>query len=529
MKPDPSGKVLGKVFLVGAGPGAVDLITLRGAETLSRAEVVIYDSLVNPGLLRLAPAAAELIYAGKRGGGQKDLDQREINAMLIDRSRNGAAVVRLKGGDPFIFGRGGEEAEALAAAGVAFEVVPGITSAIAVPAFAGIPLTHRDYGSFVAFVTGHEDASKGESSVPWDELARAANSRGTLVILMATARLRGVLKRLADAGLPPATPAAAIQWGTIANQKTISSTLATLADEAERAKLGAPAVVVVGQCAELREHLKWAERMPLFGRRIVITRATDKVSTFARELRALGAEVIEFPTIETIAPDSYATLDAQIGRLTPSPGKGIQDRSFDWIIFTSATGVEAFVERLRTLGKDIRAIGKARIAAIGPATAEALKNYALSVDAMPGEYRGEAIIDAIGVEKIRGARILIPRAQVAREVLAKMLQEQGAAEVVVAPAYKTIAPSGAALDRMRESLSAGGYDLVAFTSSSTASNFVEITGKPKPGTMAAAIGPITASTAEKLGFEVVAQPYEYTIPALVAAIREYFTSQPAAS
>jgi uroporphyrinogen III methyltransferase/synthase len=374
----------GKVFLVGAGPGAIDLITMRGAEILSRAQVVIYDSLVNPGLLRLAPVSATLIHAGKRGGAHKDLEQAEINAMLIGHARKGMAVVRLKGGDPFIFGRGGEEAEALAVAGIEFEVVPGITSAIAVPAFAGIPLTHREHGSFVAFVTGHEDESRGESSVPWDELAHAANPRGTIVILMATARLRGVLKRLADAGLPPSTPAAAIQWGTTASQKTVASTLAALAEEVERAKLGAPAVVVVGQCVDLRAHLKWAERMPLFGRRIVVTRASERVSSFARELRTLGAEVIEFPTIATVAPDSYATLDAAIARL----------KAFDWIIFTSATGVEAFIERLRSLQKDIRAMGTGRIAAIGPATAAALKKYALIVDAIPGEYRGEAIVHA---------------------------------------------------------------------------------------------------------------------------------------
>jgi uroporphyrinogen III methyltransferase/synthase len=509
----------GKVYLVGAGPGAVDLITMRGAEILGRAQVVIYDSLVNPGLLRLAPPSAELIHAGKRGGAQKDLAQAEINAMLIDHARKGMAVVRLKGGDPFIFGRGGEEAEALVAAGVEFEVVPGITSAIAVPAFAGIPLTHREYGSFVAFVTGHEDESKGETSVPWNDLARAANPRGTIVILMATARLRGVLKRLADAGLPAKTPAAAIQWGTIANQKSVSSTLAALADDVEHAKLGAPAVVVVGRCADLREHLKWAERMPLFGRRIVVTRASENSSAIARELRVLGAEVIEFPTIETMAPDSWATLDTSIARLDV----------FDWIIFTSARGVEAFIERLKTLQKDIRAIGTARIAAIGPATASALKEYALVVDAIPVEYRGEAIIEAIGVDKIRGARFLVPRAQVAREALPKMLLENGASEVIVAPAYKTIAPRSAALDRLRDSLTAGGYDLIAFTSSSTASNFVEVAGQPAAGVKVAAIGPITASTARQLGFEVVIEPRAYTVPALVAAIREYFASQPPAS
>ena len=504
----------GKVFLVGAGPGAIDLITLRGAEVLSRAQVVIYDSLVNPGLLRLAPVSAELIYAGKRGGAHQDLDQAEINAMMIAHARHGRRVVRLKGGDPFIFGRGGEEAEALAAARVAFEVVPGLTSAIAAPAFAGISLTHREYGSFVAFVTGHEDAAA--SSVPWDDLGRAARTGGTIVILMATARLRSITQRLLAAGLDASTPAAAVQWGSLANQKTIASTIATLADDVERGKLTAPAIVIVGQCASLREHLKWAERMPLFGRRIVITRASEKVPAFARELRALGAEVIEFPTIETGAPDSYATLDAQIARLD----------AFNWIIFTSATGVEAFIARLRTLGKDIRLMGSARIAAIGPATAAALNQFALNVDAMPKEYRGEAILDAIGADQIRATRILIPRAQVAREVLPTMLREHGAAEVVVAPAYQTNPPAGAALERMREALTSGGYDLVAFTSSSTASNFVELTGKPKAGTKAAAIGPITASTAEQLGFEVVVKPSQYTIAALVGAIRNYFASPP---
>ncbi len=507
----------GKVFLVGAGPGAIDLITLRGAEILNRAQIVIYDNLVNPGLLRLAPAEAELIYAGKRGGEQNDFDQSEINATLIERAGRGINVVRLKGGDPFIFGRGGEEAEALAAAGIEFEVVPGVTSAIAAPAFAGIPLTHRDYGSFVAFVTGHEDENKdSESLVPWDELARAAEHRGTIVILMATARLRYVLKRLADAGLADATPTAAIQWGTIANQKTVLATLATLDHEVQRARLGAPAIVVVGECANLRQHLKWAERMPLFGRRIVVTRESNKVSSFAREIRAIGAETIEFPTIESTAPDSYAILDAALARL----------EVFDWIVFTSATGVERFMWRLRDLRKDIRALAKARIAAIGPATAQLLREYALTVDAIPTEYRAEAIIGAIGIGKIRGAHILIPRAQIAREVLPRMLSDSDAAEVLVAPAYKTIKPSGAAIDRVRESLSATGYDLVAFTSSSSASNFVEVVGKPKPGAKAAAIGPITAETAKRLGFEVVVKPGEYTIAALTAAIREYFASQP---
>ena len=276
-----AGQKSGRVFLVGAGPGASDLITIRGADVLRRADVVIYDNLVGAELIQLAPPKAELIYAGKRGGSEKSIDQAELNAMLIAHARKGRVVVRLKGGDPFIFGRGGEEAEALARAQVEFEVVPGVTSAIAGPAFAGVPLTHRGHGSFVAFVTGHEDESKGSSSVPWDELVAAAGRGGTIVILMATARMRATLDRIRAAGLPAETPAVAVQWATTAAQKTVSATLATLADASMREEIAAPAVIVVGQLAGLRETLKWVERMPLFGRTIVVTRARAAAPEFA--------------------------------------------------------------------------------------------------------------------------------------------------------------------------------------------------------------------------------------------------------
>ncbi len=506
----------GKVFLVGAGPGAADLITLRARDCLARADAVIYDYLVNPELLRLAPAGAELIYAGKRGGSERSIEQDELNRMLIEHARAGKVVVRLKGGDPFIFGRGGEEAEALARARIRYEVVPGVTSAIAAPAFAGIPLTHRERGSFVAFVTGHEDESRAQdSAVPWDALARAASEgRGTIVILMATARLRPTLARLASGGVSATTPAAAIQWATTASQKTVRATTATLADQCERAALAAPAVVVVGECAALADRLAWFERMPLFGRRIVVTRAERGASSFARELRALGADAIEFPTIETAPPSSYEQLDRAIGRLA----------DFDWVVFTSATGVECLIERLRALGRDIRSLGRARIAAIGPATAARLRGFALAVDAVPAEYRAEAIVPALGDNRIRGARFLIPRAEVAREVLPEMLRAHGAAEVVVAPAYRTIRPEGAALSRMREMLAGAKIDLVAFTSSSTARNFAAIMGDAARGLRAAVIGPITAETARDAGFEVVVSPAQYTIPALVAAIRAHFAA-----
>src|SRR5579863_9319574 len=360
------GRAYGRVYLIGAGPGAPDLITMRGARLLGAAEVVVYDSLVSLELLKLAPAEAERIHAGKRGGNEHSADQNAINAILIERARQGKKVVRLKGGDPFIFGRGGEEAEALADAGIAFEIVPVVTSAIAVPAFAGIPVTHRDYGSFVVIVTGHEEPARDlaeaipwREAIPWDDLARAVSRRGTLVILMAAARMRATLARLSAAGLPESTPAAAIQWGATAAQRTVLATLATLAGEAEREQLVAPAVVVVGECARLREDLAWFERMPLFGRRIVVTRAAAKATRFAAHLRALGADAIEFPTIASAPPSSYQQLDQALADAS----------SFDWIIFTSATGVNAFVERMRTLGLDLRALGKSALAAIGPATA----------------------------------------------------------------------------------------------------------------------------------------------------------------
>ena len=503
----------GRVFLVGAGPGAADLITIRGADVLSRANVVIYDNLVSPELIRLAPPKAELIYAGKRGGSEKSIGQSELNAMLIEHARKGRVVVRLKGGDPFIFGRGGEEAEALARARIEFEVVPGVTSAIAGPAFAGVPLTHREHGSFVALVTGHEDESKGASAVPWDDLAAAARHGGTLVILMATARMRATLERILTAGLPAETPAVAVQWATTAAQKTVSATLATLADASAREGIGAPAVIVVGELAGLRESLKWVERTPLFGRTIVITRARAAASEFATALRRLGAEVVEFPTIETAPPRSYTALDRAIKHLD----------SFDWIIFTSPMGVESFIERLKSRGRDIRELGRASIAAIGPATASRLADYALQVAAVPDEYRAEEIITAIGIRQIRGKRFLIPRAEVAREAMPEILRDKGAKEVVVAATYRTVKPKGAQIARMRELIASGAIDLVTFTSSSTVTNFCELIGTSGKGIRAAAIGPITAATAEERGFEVIVRPRKYTIEALTEAIREHYT------
>jgi uroporphyrinogen III methyltransferase/synthase len=505
-----SGQV-GKVYLVGAGPGAPDLITLRAAAVMRRAEVVVHDSLVSPEVVALAPADAELIFAGKRGGVGREFEQEEINRILVDRARAGKITVRLKGGDPFIFGRGGEEAAALAAANIPFEVVPGVTSATAAPAFAGIPLTHREYASSVTFLTGHEDfAGNPAAASRWDEIARAAHG-ATLVILMASARMRANLERLISAGLPAKTPAAAIQWGTTAAQKTALATIGTLAEEAARQGIAAPALIVVGECAEMRRELYWFEKLPLFGHRIVITRAASNAAKLARRLRELGADAIEFPTIETVRPESYSLIDDALERLN----------SFDWIVFTSATGVEAFADRLRARGRDIRELGQAAIAAIGPATAARLRKYALKVTAIPSEYRAEALIGAIG-GRIAGARILIPRAAVAREILPTQLREKGAAEVIVAPVYRTVRPARANTPRTRELMASGSIDLVTFTSSSTVTNFRELVGEIPRGLQAAVIGPITADTAREAGFEVVVSPVEYTVDALVSAIVKHF-------
>jgi uroporphyrinogen III methyltransferase / synthase len=507
-------KARGKVYLVGAGPGAPDLITVRGAEVIRTADVIIYDYLASAEILRMAPALAARIYAGKVGSGVRQLAQDEINQLMIQHARAGKRVVRLKGGDPFVFGRGGEEALALVAAEIRFEVVPGVTSAIAVPAFAGIPVTHREFGSFVVIVTGHQDAQKDSegSAVPWNKLAQAANGRGTIVILMATAQMRGNLARLMAGGLSPETPAAAVQWGTTAAQKTVAAPLAALAAQAERAGLGAPAVVIVGECARLGATLNWAERLPLFGRRIVITRAAENSGDFAKRLRALGAEAIEFPTIETVPPDSYDTLDYTISRI----------ESFDWIVFSSATAVEALVERLRSLDVDIRAAAGASLAAIGPATAARLRHYALKVAAMPSEYRAEAIVAALGDRAIAGARFLLPRAQVARETLPQLLREKGAREVIVAPAYQTVIPQTSDVARVRQLTDAGAIDLVTFTSSSTVRNFRAMLGRGLNGQKAAVIGPITAATAHASGFEVVASAAEFTVEGLMGAILEHF-------
>ncbi|MFQ5667687.1 MAG: uroporphyrinogen-III C-methyltransferase [Candidatus Binatia bacterium] len=505
----------GKVYLVGAGPGDPGLLTLTGKRCLERADVVVYDYLANPRLLDYVPAAAERRLVGKHGGGAR-VAQETINELLVERARAGKVVVRLKGGDPFIFGRGGEEADAVRRAGIDFEIVPGVSSAIAVPAYAGIPLTHRQLASNVIFTTGYEQPGKTQPAVRWSELARSGS---TLVILMTQRQLRANMAKLVAGGLPTQTPVAVIQWGTRTSQRTVVGTVTTIARLAEEHLIKPPAIAVVGAVVKLRDALNWFERKPLFGRRIVVTRPRRQVAEFAELLEAWGAEVVAFPTIETVPPATLAPLDDAIRRAP----------EFDWVVFTSANGVRVFFERLRTLGADVRAWHRARFAVIGPQTAKALQAYCVRVETIPEEFRAEAVVTALARIGVGGKRLLLPRAAGAREVLPRQLRELGATVEEVAT-YRTVAPGGSAAAR-RESLQAGNMDLVTFASSSSVRNFVamfdgqvnQVLGRAVVG----CIGPITAHTARSYGMEVAIQPPVYTIPAFVDAIVRYYAAGPA--
>lgn len=508
----------GKVYLVGAGPGDPSLFTLKGARCLAEADVIIYDHLVCEELLSYARPEAELIYAGKCGG-EHTLEQNEINSLILSKASRGKVVVRLKGGDPFIFGRGGEETEAIAKAGVPFEIIPGVSSAIAAPAYAGIPLTHRLYASSVAFITGHEDAAKERSTINWESLSRAAD---TLVFLMGVANLEGIAQRLMSHGRSPATPAAAIMWGTTSKQLTICGTLGDIAIKARQAGLRPPAIIVIGEVVELRKTLKWFELLPLHGRTIVVTRAREEASDLALILKRNGAAVIEFPTIETVPPNSWAKLDRAINRLS----------EYSWLIFTSPRGVGYFLSRLASAGRDVRDLKGVKICAIGPKTAFELERLSIKVNFVPDEYRAEAVVAGLGGQAISGAKILLPRAAKARDIIPQELRKLGAT-VDVVEAYKTVRPEMDSA-RILESFRRGEIDAVTFTSSSTVENFARAlepadVAKLLKGVALAAIGPITAQSAERLGLRVDITPDDYTIEALASALVHYFKAKGRAS
>jgi uroporphyrinogen III methyltransferase / synthase len=508
---DDSRKAL--VYLVGAGPGDPELITVKGVRCIAEADVLIYDYLAAGILLEHARPSCECIYVGKQGG-DHTMAQEEINRLIVAKAREGKVVTRLKGGDPFIFGRGGEEAEVLSAAGVPFEIVPGVTSAIAAPAYAGIPLTHRQFTSTVAFVTGHEDPTKSGSDIDWAALAKGI---GTLVFLMGVKNLPHIVERLRQHGKAADTPAALVRWGTTTRQQTVTGTLDNIVMRAQSAGMRAPAIIVIGAVVRLRDSLQWFERRPLLGKRIVVTRARAQASDLVRRLSGLGAECLECPTIEVVAPESWEPLDAAIEALS----------SYRWLIFTSVNGVEAFFSRLSRKGLDARALGHIRTAAIGPATAERMRGFGLNADILPKTYQAESVIEAFTAEPIRGRRILLPRAKEARPILPDQLREMGA-EVDEIPAYRTM-QADEKRDELIFNLQEKAIDMVTFTSSSTVHNFKALLPEHAPDLMkdvkVACIGSITAQTAAQLGFRTDIVADVFTIDGLCDAIVKHYHLQ----
>ena len=497
----------GIVYLVGAGPGDPGLVTLRAREIIASADVVVYDRLIPEGVLGWARPDAELIYVGKLPD-RHTLKQEEINRLLVERAAEGKVVCRLKGGDPFVFGRGGEEALALVEAGLPFEVVPGVTAGIGGSAYAGIPVTHRAVATSVAFVTGHEDPTKDESGINWAGLATGTD---TIVFYMGVGNLPLIAQRLIEHGRAPDTPAAVIERGTTSAQRVVTGPLDGIAARVEAKGIQAPALILVGQVAGLREQLRWFDNRPLFGRRVLVTRTREQASALSDSLARLGAAPIELPVIEVQELDTYEALDAALGRMT----------DFDWLVFTSANGMEAVRRRLATLGLDVRDLKGPRIAAIGPGTAAPLEQLGVRVDLVPERFIAESLAEALIAQGVAGRRVLIARALEAREVLPERLAEAGA-EVTVAPCYRTV-PRAAAGEEIRALLTEGKVDVVTFASSSAVEAFAACVGpeglaEAMRGVTVACIGPVTAETAQSSGLQVDVMPKEHTIPGLVAEL-----------
>jgi uroporphyrinogen III methyltransferase/synthase len=512
----------GIVYLVGAGSGDPGLLTVRGAELLAAADVVVYDYLSNPELLSHAPATAQAIYVGKKAAAHT-LTQEQINALLVELGQQGKRVVRLKGGDPFVFGRGGEECEALHAAGVPFEVVPGITAAIAAPCYAGIPVTHRDFNSSFTFVTGHE---KEEEYKDADAKGRAPGAAATsdldwavlaklpcLAFYMGVKALPRICSKLIEHGMDPTTPAATIRWGTRPQQRTVVGTIADLPRKVEEAKLTAPAMTIVGRVVSLRPIMNWFETRPLFGKTVVVTRTRQQASELSTGLRHLGARVIEAPTIE-LQPGDAVAVESALSEMA----------RYDWVVFTSANGVRFAKQRLMAMGLDARAFGSARIATIGDATADAVRReLCLNVALSPTRFVAEALGEALAERgEIAGKRFLLLRADIARPLLRERLRESGAAEVRDVPIYET-KPAERLPDQLIEALDAGEVDWLTFTSSSTATNFYRMLGDRKDkakGLSVASIGPITTQTLRSLGIEPTVEAQSFDVKGLVAALRK---------
>jgi len=495
----------GICYLIGAGPGDPGLFTIRGRDCLEAADCIVYDYLCNPELLQFAKPGAEIIYAGKKAG-QHTMPQDAINALLVEKTSAGKVVARMKGGDPFVFGRGGEEAEALADAHLPYEIVPGISSAIAGPAYAGIPVTHRAHTSVLSFFTGHEDPAKAETSVPYEQLAKIG---GTRVLLMGVERLQQITAELLAHGASPELPVALIHRATTPRQKTLIGTLSDIAARARDAEFEAPAVAVFGEVVHARRRLNWFESRPLFGKRIAVTRTRKQAGQLIRSLRDLGADAFELPTIRIEPPEDLREF-----------GELVQDAHiYDWIVFTSPNGVDAFFDMFFKLYDDLRSIGGVRIAAIGPATAERVRARHLAVDLQPEKFVAEAVVEAFRKqESVENLRFLLPRAAQTREVLGRELTAQGAIVDEVA-AYRTVPETGdptGGIARFREQ----GADLITFTSSSTVENFLDLQLPIPAGLLTASIGPVTSETLRARGWKVDIESPRHDIPGLVAAIRK---------
>jgi uroporphyrinogen III methyltransferase/synthase len=502
---------VGHVSLLGAGPGDPELITLRALRKLERADVVLYDALVHPRLLEHVKPGAELVFVGKRAGRASER-QSSINALLIAAAQRGGLVVRLKGGDPYLFGRGSEEAEALAAAGISFDVVPGVASPMAASAYTGISLTHRSMASSVAYVTATESVEKDASAHDWSKLATAT---GTIVFFMGLRKLDSLMTLLMEHGRSPNEGAAVVSHASLPNQRTVIGTVATIAQKVREASVEMPALTIVGPVVSLHEQLAWFERRPLFGKRVLITRPEGQSDAMAQDLRDRGADPVELPTVQIVPPSDPARFADAV----------LRAGDYDWVIFTSVNGVDAFFDVLRARQRDARVLGGVRVAAIGPATRGALAKYGVRADVMPDEYRGEAVFAVMQAEgSLRAKKVLIARAEVARETLPQLLRDAGAT-VDVVPAYRTLPADPARFAEIRALLAARGLHAVAFTSSSTVQRLVEGLGDAEllRDVVIAAIGPITAATAQELGLpaQVVAQ--ESTAPGLVRALEAHFT------
>jgi len=509
----------GIVYLVGAGPGDIGLLTVKGMHCLQKAEVVIYDFHLNAQILNYINHGAEFIYAGKQGG-RHTMTQDEINAAIVQKAKEGKNVCRLKGGDPFVFGRGGEEAQVLAKEGIPFEVVPGVSSSVAAPAYAGIPLTHRLYSSSFAVIPGYEDTTKEESSIDWAKLATGV---GTLVFLMAVKNIEVLTEKLIEHGRSPETPVAVIRWGTRPDQKTLVSTLKDIAKLVREKDIRPPAVTVVGDVVNLREELNWYEKKPMFGHRVLATR---EHSDGFEPLEDLGAEVIQFPTIEIVPPESWDELDSAIDTI----------ESYHWLIFTSSNAVKYFFSRLFEKGRDIRELKGLKICAIGVKTAASIKKFGIRVDLVPESFNAEGLIEAFiksvsrcrvtpPVQVFQGMQFLLPRAEVAREIFPDKVRELGGT-IYVPAAYKAVKPEMHG-KRLKRFLKEGRITVATFTSAATFNNFMEILSEDAYGLLKgvaiAAIGPVTAKAIEKAGLKVQIMPAESTIEALVEEIKIWAT------